>query len=381
MKARTASRWSSVPAAWTRCSASASRAGRKSEVSARSRLRFIRASASLGPAARRAAKAAASEAQRLVGEDPVHKTDAGAGLRVDAVGGEHELAGPRGADEAGQQPVDAVVAGEADARIAGGDEGGGGGKADVAGECDGEAGSGRGAGEGRDGRYRQSDEDAGEGALALLEIEHRFAGRTLRVPAGAAAAAHALYVAARAKSRAGTGEDERADGRVVPQAKDHAAKRRGQFVGEGVPGLRPIEGEGRHPVAELAKHEIRACVDRLARSVHRRSLPRYLMPDRAASRPIHPTRPGSGVRAAGSLPRNVCALRVRAELPDRRCADGIRARWLTKLSRPRERVGGRRSRRGVLQEVLRAWRLGREGPPDRGASRENLRAGRSEAEG
>ena len=225
--------------------------------------------------------------QRLVGKDPVHETDAGAGLRVDPVGGEHELASPGGADEAGQQPVDAVVAGEPDAGVAGGDESGGGRETDIAGEGDGEARPCRRAGQGGDGRHRQADEYAGEGALALLELEHRFAGRALRVPAGAAAAAHALDVAAGAKGRPRPGEDERPDGRVVPQAKDHAAKRGRQLVGKGVAGFRPIESQGRHAVPQLAEQQLRSRVDCPARTAHRCCLPRcpaQLAPRRIARR-------------------------------------------------------------------------------------------------
>src|SRR2546427_213980 len=73
------------------------------------------------------------------------QADALATLRVDPLGGEHQLACPRRADGARQQPGDAVVAAHAHTRIAGADERRLGRDPDIASQSNREPGAGRGA--------------------------------------------------------------------------------------------------------------------------------------------------------------------------------------------------------------------------------------------
>ena len=223
--------------------------------------------------------------------------------------------------------------------VAGGDEGGGGGETNVAGEREGETGARRRPGQGRDGWHRDADQDAGEGALALLEFKHRFAGRAIRAFAGAALAAHALDVAARAEGGAGTRDDERTDGRVVSELQDHAAKGRRQLVGEGVAGLRTIEGQGRHSISQLPEQQLRPRLDHPARSCHG---------------PLPPSMPDARPRRVPFriLPAPAAAARAAYHAPPARLGHGpcnltgdslrgTRAWPLTKLSRPRRRGGVR----------------------------------------
>ena len=93
-------------------------------------------------------------------------------LRIDLLCGEHQFAGARGADQTREQPCDAIIAAEADAQIAGGNEGGLRGDANIAGHRNREAGTGGRARKRGDGGLAHRHQRAGEQALALLQIGH-----------------------------------------------------------------------------------------------------------------------------------------------------------------------------------------------------------------
>ncbi len=148
--------------------------------------------------------------QSGVGHHAVDEADRLASRGVDLVGGEHQFARPRGADQPRQQPGDAIIAAQADPQIAGGNECRLRGDADVAGHGDGEAGADRGAGQRRDGRLAHRDQRAGQQALSFLQVGDLLVighFQLLLVAMGA----HALDVAAGAERGAGAGDQQRAD--------------------------------------------------------------------------------------------------------------------------------------------------------------------------
>ena len=142
----------------------------------------------------------------------------------------------------------------------------------------------------------------------------------LRAAVARAVAAHALDVTTGAEGRAGAGEDQRADARVVSQAQDHAAQGRRQLVGERVAGLR---GRLRVRVATPSRS-----------SPSSRSVPVSIaLPDpstavssRDGRHPVVPAfrsaSSGSGGRGAGSVPRSARGRRSGLRPPARQSTEG-----------------------------------------------------------
>ena len=145
-----------------------------------------------------------------VGHHAVDEADGLASRGIDLVGGEHQFARPRCADQPRQQPCDAVVAAQAHPQIAGGDECRLRRDADVAGHGERKAGADRGAGQRRDGRLAHRDQRAGQQPLPFLQVGDLFVIGHVELLL-VAVRAHALDVAAGAEGGAGAGDQKRAD--------------------------------------------------------------------------------------------------------------------------------------------------------------------------
>ena len=228
---------------------------------------------------------------------------------IDLVGGEHQFARPRGADQPGQQPRDAVVAAQADPQIAGGNERRLRGDADVAGHRDREAGADRGAGQRRNGRLAHRDQRAGQQALPFLQVRDLLVighFELLLVAMGA----HALDVAAGAERGAGAGDQERADLGILAAGLDHAAQRRRQIVRQRVANFRPVQRDDGDAVADHAQQFVGAGVDGGFGVI---SLPLAFVPRSTKTRSSYPRRRVSSKRRVPKtqLRRGILDLRLR----------------------------------------------------------------------
>ncbi len=190
--------------------------------------------------------------QLVVRHHAVDEADRLASVGIDLVGGEHQFARPRRADQPRQQPGDAVVAAQADPQIAGRNERRLCGDADVAGHGDGQPRADRGAGQRCDGRLAHRDQRTGQQALALLQVRDLLVIGHVQLLL-VAMRAHALDVAAGAERGAGAGDQERADVRVLAAGLDHVAQRRRQLVGHRVAHFGPVQRDDRDAVADHAE--------------------------------------------------------------------------------------------------------------------------------
>ena len=198
--------------------------------------------------------------QAVIRHHAVEEANPLASFGIDPLGGKHQFACPRCADQPRQQPGNAVVAAERNPQIAGRNECRACGDANVAGHGDGETCACRRAGQSRDGRLAYRDQRAGQQALAFLKIRDLLVighFQLLLVAMGA----HALDVAARAERRAGAGDQECADIGVLAAGPDHGAQRRREMVGQRIARLRPVQRDDRDAVPDHAEKFIGAGID------------------------------------------------------------------------------------------------------------------------
>ena len=178
------------------------------------------------------------------GDDVDDEADAVRLLGVDDATGEHELLGPGGADDAGEEPARADVAGaEPDA-----DEGGveprlGGGEADVAAQDEGEPASAGGTVDRCDDRLAEAPELGDERGDLLLD------GEALLDPATAVSGRRGLAVAAEVEAGAEpapcAGEDDHPAVGVASRFVERVVEGRDEAGVHGVEPVGPVEGDRR----------------------------------------------------------------------------------------------------------------------------------------
>jgi hypothetical protein len=94
---------------------------------------------------------------------------------IDPFGQEHQFTGPRRPGKPGQQPRNAVIAGERNPGITSRHDSGFGRDTNVAGERDRKPSASRRSRQGRDGGFTHRDEYAGQGSLTLLQSRNLVA--------------------------------------------------------------------------------------------------------------------------------------------------------------------------------------------------------------
>jgi hypothetical protein len=134
------------------------------------------------------------------------------------------------------------------------------GDADVAGHRQRQPGADRRAGQRRNGRLAHRDQRAGQEALPLLQIGDPVVMRHGKLGL-VAIGPHALDVAAGAERRAGAGQQQHPDIRILAARLDHVAQGRGQVIRHRVARLGAVQRDDGDAVADHAEQFVGAGVD------------------------------------------------------------------------------------------------------------------------
>ena len=112
----------------------------------------------------------------------------------------------------------------------------------------------------RNGRLAHRDQRAGQQALPLLQVGDPLVMRHCELGL-VAVGAHALDVAAGAERRAGAGQQQRADFRILAAGLDHVAQGRRQIIRHRVARLGAVQRDDGDAVADHAQQFVGAGID------------------------------------------------------------------------------------------------------------------------
>ena len=184
-----------------------------------------------------------------IGNHAIDQPKLFAPLRIEPLRQQHEFACPGRICQPCEQPGDPVIARKANAGITSGHDCELGRNSDIAGQCESHPGAGSRSGQCRNRGLPQSNQRAGQGALAVFNSVTRSCSEVSFFISGT----HTLDVAAGAECSAGPCNQDCTNSWIVATLADHATQRRRQLVRQGIPGGRAVQRNRRNPIADFAE--------------------------------------------------------------------------------------------------------------------------------